>query len=135
MLTRRPLLTALLLVAFGMRALVPAGFMPGPGGLVICPAGMAAAMPDSHGMSHHMAGMHEAQHAGHAEDSRPSTTHSASEFCAFAAAAAVMAGGYTCFTVAIVEHIDQRLDPSYQPFVPRGTIVPTRLPRGPPLLA
>lgn len=145
---RNPILAALLLVTFFARALVPAGFMPGPGGLILCSGYAPASDAAVHSMAHDvssmdmsgmdMAGMdmsgmaHQGSHPSH---SGGSTDHEASSLCPFAAAATTMASGHTAVfavTVAVEGGSVQLPD---QPFVPRGTIVPTRLPRGPPSLA
>lgn len=142
-LARNPMLAALLLVTYFARALVPAGFMPGPGGLMLCPAygpsvsALHAAMghdmstADMSGMD--MAGMAHAGggpvHGTHSQD------HDGSSLCPFAAAATTMVSGHTAIaSVAVAVETGAVLLPE-PPFVPRGTIVPTRLPRGPPSLA
>jgi len=135
---RKPWLAALLLVALGSRVLIPAGFMPGPGGLVLCSGHgpMIMSMPsDMAGMdmgSMDMSGMDTSQpagipgHGGHAPD------HESMGICPFAAAAGTMA---VLDAPSISVHspfVSTDIDLPAQPFIPRGTIVPTRLPRGPP---
>ena len=140
---RNPLLAALLLAAFFSRALIPAGFMPGPGGLILCngfaPAPATASQAMNHDMSAmdmsgmDMAGMAHA--VGHAAHTGGSQDHEGSSLCPFAAAATAMAGGHTSvYSVAIFSESEAVQLPE-QPLVPRGTIVPTRLPRGPPAVA
>ncbi len=147
-LARYPMLAALLLVTFFARALVPAGFMPGPGGLMLCPAygppsgtfhvamshdmssmdmsGMDMAAMDMSGMAH--PGDEPAQGSG-------SQDHESSLLCPFAAAATTMANGHTTIPSVGVDVETGPVVLPERPFAPRGTIVPTRLPRGPPLLA
>jgi len=143
---QNPPLAALLLVAFFSRALIPAGFMPGPGGLVICPGYMpapGAATPQS--MSHDMpamqmagmdmSGMDMAHQAGHPPKDGGSPDHEGSSLCPFAAAAMTMVSGHFATLVSVSHVVTPRIDLPSQPVVPRGTIVPTSLPRGPPSLA
>jgi len=141
---RNPLLAALLLVTFFARALVPAGFMPGSGGLMLCPAygpstgALHAPMTndmstmDMSGMD--MAGMDMSgmvDHGEHSSHGGGSRNHEGS-LCPFAAAATTMASGHTAvLTSSVAIETGSVLLPD-QPFVPRGTVVPTRLPRGPP---
>jgi hypothetical protein len=141
-------LAALLLVAFCSRALIPAGFMPGPGGLILCngfaPAPATASQGISHDMSTmdmsdmNMAGMDMAGMAhpgGDPSHGGGSQDHEGSSLCPFAAAATAMASGHAAaYSVAIFSESEAVQLPE-QPLVPRGTIVPTRLPRGPPAVA
>jgi hypothetical protein len=147
-LARKPILAALLLVTFLARALVPTGFMPGPGGLILCSGFAPAPSTVSQAMSHDMstmdmsgmdmAGMDMsgmAHAGGHPAHGGGSQDHEGSSLCPFAAAATTMASGHACLiSVAVAVDSGPVLLPE-QPFVPRGTIVPTRLPRGPPSLA
>ena len=142
------MLAAVLLVTFFARALVPTGFMPGSGGLMLCPAygpptgAVHAAVSqdmstmDMPGMD--MAGMDMSGMAhlgGHPSHDGGSQDHEGSSLCPFAAAATTMASGHTALlSVAIAVETGTVQLPD-QPFVPPGTIVPTRLPRGPPSLA
>ncbi|HVN99959.1 MAG TPA: hypothetical protein VMT49_07950 [Steroidobacteraceae bacterium] len=150
---RNPLLVALLLATFCARALVPAGFMPGPGGLMVCNGHMPAAGGASMGGS--MAGMDMAgmdmsgmdmstmdmgADPSHADRTTPKRDtagheHGGSPPCPFAAAATAMAGTYSAGNVVSVATEFQSVRIPSLPFVPRGTVVPTRLPRGPPFLA
>lgn len=135
---RNPLLAVLLLVAFCARALVPAGFMPGAGGLVFC-QGLSAsqdarAVPMSHDMS--TMDMSGPTHADSLPDhhDRPTGDHEGSSVCPFAAAITSMASGHApAPDIAIAAESGSASLPDLA-FVPRGTIVPTRLPRGPPVL-
>jgi hypothetical protein len=135
---RNPWLAALLLVTFFARALIPAGFMPGPGGLILCHGFTPASHTASQAMDHDMSSMDMsgmAHHGGHPSHDGGGQNHESSSLCPFAAAATTMATGHSAvFTLsAAVETGSIQLpDP---PFVPRGTIVPTRLPRGPPAFA
>jgi hypothetical protein len=139
------MLAALLLVTFFARALIPAGFMPGPGGLILChgftPASHAVSQAMDQDMSSmdmsgvDMAGMDMAgmaHHGGHHSHDGGGQDHESSSLCPFAAAATTMATGHAAvFTVSAAVETGSIQLPD-QPFVPRGTIVPTRLPRGPP---
>ena len=142
-LIRHPLLAALLLAAFCARALIPAGYMPGEGGLVLCPAvAPAPAAPAApHGMDH---GMHAHAHAGHAShaaaadtvpDPVPSPAHDAGALCPFASASAALAAAPAPVRVLALEPVAPPAALPRPTFVPRGTVVPTRLPRGPPPFA
>lgn len=137
---RSPALAALLLVGFLARALIPAGFMPGAGGLIQCsgyaPAPGALGLSMTHDMSSmNMSGMdmsamdHQGKHTSH--DGR-SPGHDGSSPCPFAAAASTLAPGHSAVptdSMAVEPGAVPLPNPS---FVPRGTTVPTRLPRGPP---
>jgi hypothetical protein len=143
---QNPPLAALLLAAFLSRALIPAGFMPGSGGLVICPGyapvpGAAAIRHMSHGLSAmemagmDMSGMDMAHQAGHPSKDGGSPDHEGSSLCPFAAAAVAMVSGHLATLVSVNHVVTPRVDLPSQLVVPRGTIVPTSLPRGPPSLA
>lgn len=127
-------LLLILLIAFSARALIPTGFMPGPGGVILCPG----QMPASASIPQSMAGMdmvgmtHHPEHPSHLGGS---TVHVSSSLCAFAAAATTMASGHTAalFSPPAVESGAVKIP--VQSFVPSGTIVPTPFPRGPPTLA
>lgn len=137
---RHPIVAALLLLAFCSRALIPVGFMPGPGGLVVCDGHGAAQAASS---AHDMAGMDtgEMNMSGTVMPSQPMHSsggkpakHEDSTLCPFAAAVTAMAtaglGAALCVTArAIVPRVHFPPDR----FLPTGTIVPTSLPRGPPL--
>ena len=133
---RKPWLAALLLVTFFARALVPTGFMPGPGGLIICtgyaPASVSHEMSgmDMAGMD--MSGMDMGSHAGHSGHDGGPPSHDSMGMCPFAAAAAAMASPQAANAVVLAHFVSTAVEIPEQPFVPRGTIVPTRLPRGPP---
>ena len=81
-------------------------------------------MPDT--MSDH--------HAGPAKG-RGSPEHGGSGCCPFAVAATAMASGDTEVASAAIPDSPRQINLSTERFVPRGTIAPTRLPRGPPSLA
>ncbi len=142
--------TALLVAALACRALVPAGYMPGMGGLMLCP-GYAPA-PAVHAVAHadlggmdmpgmdmtamagmSMAAMHAGQAPGHADGH--GGEHSLSGQCVFAAAA-----GMAAVAPAGLSPLPPELVPTTTAFpperiLPRGRIVPTRLARGPPALS
>lgn len=135
---RNPLLAALLLVAFCAHALIPAGFMPGPGGVVIChgylPGPESSSQPMGHDMSAmDMSGM--SHHGGQPSRGGGSQDHLGSSLCPFAAAATTMVSGHTAVIAVAGAGESGAIQLPDQPLVPRGTIVPTRLPRGPPSLA
>ena len=146
---QNPALAALLLVGFLSRALIPVGFMPGPGGLVICDGfihapGAKATDTRQHDMSAmemadmDMAGMDmpgmDPHHTGPSKGGG-SPEHEHSSICPFAAAATTMASSHAAVSIVVVPAVVRQVDIPSLPFVPRDTIVPTRLPRGPPSLA
>lgn len=125
--------------------------MPGPGGLVLCsgyaPIANGAA---AHHMPHDMSAMDRAGmdmssadmpgmampahpantgHGGHASE------HESMGVCPFAAAASTMAAPHAIAVVVLADRVPASLSLPPQEILPRGTIVPTRLPRGPPSLA
>ena len=141
---RTPWLAALLFVTIFARAMVPTGFMPGPGGLILC-SGYAPISTGSaaHQMPHDMSGMDMSgmdmsgmampghpgspSHGGHGSD------HESMGVCPFAAAASTMLVPHAIAVVAFANLIPASIALPPQEFIPLGTIVPTRLPRGPPL--
>ena len=142
-LAQNPLLVALLLVAVCGRVLIPTGFMPGPGGLILCngyaPVPGAVIQTLSHDMSKmDMPGMDmtgTSHLGGHPSHDGGAPHHEGPSLCPFAAAATTMASGHTAVLVVSLATESRPVQLPSQPFVPRGTIVPTRLPRGPPSLA
>ena len=135
---RKPWLAALLLVALASRLLIPTGFMPGPGGIVLCTGHGLMIMSVSSDMAGmdmsamDLSGMDLSQHAGTPGQGGHTPDHESSGVCPFAAAAATMAA-LDVPSLSVHSPFDSTaiaLPP--QPFIPRGTIVPTRLPRGPP---
>ena len=143
---RKPWLAALLLVALGSRLMIPTGFMPGPGGLVLCNghgpmttsipsemAGMDMSGMDMSGMD--MPARNLGTHGGHSDHNGNSPSHDSMGMCPFAAAATAMASPQAVNALILVDFVSTAVEIPPQPFVPRGTIVPTRLPRGPPSLA
>lgn len=95
-------LLALLLAALAVRAVIPAGFMPGAGGVMLCPgyapstvsAGIAAGESDMSGMD--MPGMESPEtgppDSGSAPHRTPhGPTHAGMAVCPFAAAASLQA--------------------------------------------
>lgn len=125
----RPWFTALLFAALLARALIPVGFMPGPGGVVLC-SGYAPvpAMPgmDMPGMD--MSGMPD--HAAGGPSQRRGM-----EVCPFSAVATVMAAGHAPTLSALALFVPSVIVLPPERSIPRGTIVPTSLPRGPPASA
>jgi len=131
------------LVAFALRALVPTGYMPGHGGLVICdgyaPASAAAPtfamnMADMTDMD--MSAMDISSPVEHPSKGGSTPGHDGFSLCPFAAAATNMAMGQSvAFTAVAARIVIPRIQFPPERFIPRGTIVPTRLPRGPPSAA
>jgi uncharacterized protein involved in copper resistance len=148
---RKPWLAALLLLALGSRLLIPAGFMPGPGGLVLCAghgpmlmsmpsdmAGMDMSAMDMSGMDMSgmdMSGMDMSQHAGTPGQGGRAPDHESSGVCPFAAAATTMAALNVSSLSVHSPFFSTAIALPPQRFIPRGTIVPTQLPRGPPVFA
>ena len=140
---RSPALSALLLIAFCTHALIPVGFMPGRGGLIVCHGYAVPVNSGPQSMTHNMSatdmagmdmsGMDMSPQAGHSSNHGGPPQHEGSSVCPFAAAATTMAGGHTLVLLVIATGVTGPIALPPQPFVPRGTIVPTRLPRGPPL--
>jgi hypothetical protein len=118
--------TALLFAALLSRALIPVGFMPAAGGIVLC-SGYApvAAMP---GMD--MPGMDMSGTADHGAGGP--AQHHGTEVCPFGAVATVMAAGHAPALAALTPFVPSVIVFPPQESIPRGTIVPTSLPRGPP---
>jgi len=119
---RNPLLAALLLVAFGSHALIPSGFMPGRGGLVICHGHVMS----SSGMPGH--GDTTPGHGG-ADPHHPNAS-----LCPFAAAATTMAAAQSAVSLAVAVILISDVALPSRSFIPRSILVPTRLPRGPPAI-
>jgi hypothetical protein len=128
---QRPWFAALLLIALLFRALVPIGYMLGADAdhhfaVVLCPAYDSHPHADMPGMEHMPGMLHHLDPVQH--DAR----HNVDSSCPFAVAIAGMA----LVQLAPVTLSAERLHSvSFFPpdqFIPRGTIVPTRLPRGPP---
>lgn len=138
---RSPWLAALLVMVLGSHALIPDGFMPGGGGLVLC-SGFGP-MPMDHarvvaGMrigSLDMSPVDMSRHIGKSGQEDRSPDHSGGGACPFAAAASTMAISEPSSLTLHSPYISADIDVPHQPVIPRGTIVPTRLPRGPPALA
>lgn len=84
---RRPWLSVVLLAAFFGHGLIPAGFMPGPGGLMLCPGYVRAS--GMAGMD--MPGMGSSIPAHHGGDGPHSPSRATFALCPFAAAAALVA--------------------------------------------
>ena len=125
----RPWFTALLFTALLARALIPVGFMPGPGGVVLCSG--YAPVPAMAGMD--MPGMDMSGMADHASGG-PLQRHGM-EVCPFSAVATVMAAGHAPTLAALALVAPSVIVFPPQQSIPRGTIVPTSLPRGPPASA
>jgi len=122
--------------------------MPGSGGLVICDGFIhAPGAKAAHTLQHDMSAMEmantgmasmdgpgmDAHHSEHPQGGG-SPEHEHSSICPFAAAATTMASSHVAVSIAVVPAVARQIDLPFLPFVPRDTIVPTRLPRGPPSL-
>ena len=137
-------MAAPLLVAFLARAIMPTGFMPGQGGVVMCHA--YAPVPGAggayHAMMHHTPGMHMAgtdmsgmempAHAAHSPGGSHAPAHDSAGICPFAAAVSAGLAHQAPVVAAHAQPVSTAVDLPVQPCVPRATVVPTRLPRGPP---
>ncbi len=147
---RDPWLAALLVVTFLARALIPAGFMPGAGGLILC-SGYASLAPgssidqrpsdqsatDMAGMdmsSMDMSGMAMPGHSTNSSHGGNAPNHENTGICPFAAAASTIAVPHAISVAALAHLIPASIEFPPQKVIPRGTIVPTGLPRGPPAL-
>ena len=125
------------------------GFLPGPGGLVLCgaygpTADVAAAHATPHDMSHmdmpgmdmshmDMADVPAAHPHEHPADDDASRERSVS--CPFALAAGPLAGGPVATWAIFASNVAPAVELPLLRFVPRSRVVPTLLPRGPPSLA
>jgi len=149
-----PWLQLLLVVALLGRALVPVGFMPGAGGLVLCPAygpaqgagghamGHAMAQPMAHSMAMDMPGhdmsamdMGPAASKGGAHAGHQGMAHEGSCAYATSASGSALSTVHSLPPVAYVPSTPNDVPAPVERLIPRGTIVPTRLPRGPPALS
>ena len=139
----RPWFAALLLITLVARGLMPTGFMPGPGGIMLCPgyAPVLSAAADRPGMDDmagmpmdgmDMAHMHA---AGHGRHGGQSPLHEGMSACPYAGAAS---GAWLPHEPLAIQPVQATaatvLFPPEQ-IIPRAPIAPTRLPRGPPLPA
>lgn len=136
--------------------MIPDGFMPGAGGFVICNgympepsggdaatspaslAGMDMSAMDMSGMDMagmDMSGMDMSSHSNHATGGGKAPGHGNPGLCPFAAvASAMLVQHQPPLVAALLQPVRTLVDPPPRSFIPRGTIVPTRLPRGPPSL-
>jgi hypothetical protein len=142
-----PWFAVLLLAALIARALVPLGYMPGPGGVMLCPAyaPLAAHIPNSGearhesdmdspgmdlpGMDMSMGSMDMSEHSGHGRSPSP---HDGVAVCPFGAAASNVAITHTPLVLAVSAGASITPQPHTEQSAPRSTIPITRLPRGPP---
>lgn len=136
---RRRWLASLLTVAFVLRALIPAGFMPaGDGALAlrVCPEGFPVALLAGlgHGSHHHLESSDQG-HPGHSGDSSGAPAHDhkswTSGHCAFGAAAGAPPLSH-CSTVAALCHAER--PHTVAAIVPRSLDFRFRIaqPRAPP---
>jgi hypothetical protein len=82
-----------------------------------------------------MSGMDMSQHAGTPGQGGRAPDHESSGVCPFSAAATTMAALDVPSLSVHSPFVSTDIVLPLQPFIPRGTIVPTRLPRGPPPFA
>jgi hypothetical protein len=127
---RRHLLTAIVLSAVVLRALIPAGFMPGAGGLEFCSGGLMASMPSMSGMPG-MPGMSGHHHHHHDGAGVPAKTSGHGEGCVFAGSAAGLAP--PCVPVVSVAALPDAIYPVPASVVgSTPSILRAQSPRGPP---
>ena len=139
---RRPWFAALLLTVFVTRAVMPVGFMLGHGGIMLCPGyaptiagAQPHAMPELPGMAMggmDMAGENGRGHADHAGRHHQGPAHEGMGNCPFAAAAGVIGPAQAPSTFVSSQPVPSAVLLPVALVIPRGTIVPTQLPRGPP---
>ncbi len=143
---RRPCFSAVLLIALMCRALVPVGYMPGIGldgafTVMLCPGyapvlaqtphddsahpGEATSMADMPDMAG-MADMPGTVHPGHSQ-------HETQGNCPYAGATMGMVLAHLASALLLGHQPDASVVFPPERHIPRGTIVPTRLPRGPPI--
>jgi len=139
-----PWLAVLLLVALVTRALVPVGYMPAPGGgAMLCPAyapviaQSSGSRPTQDSFSADMPGMdmRGMDMSGHSGHGGVPSGHDGTAMCPFATAAASVA--ITHAPLLLAAYTTESFSPETyleQP-VPRTRNPPTRLPRGPPVVA
>jgi hypothetical protein len=120
----------LLFAALFSRALIPVGFMPGAGGIVLCSGYAPVPAMDMSGMD--MPGM---DMSGTADHGAGGPSRHGVELCPYAAGAAVMAAGHAPALTAFTPFVPAASVFPPEKSLPRGTIVPTSLPRGPPATA
>ncbi len=114
--------------------------MPGAGGIVLC-SGYAPVRALPHGPQAEggmpgmeMPGMDMSGKADHPGAGGPSQGHGI-ELCPYSAVASVMATGHVPLLAAFTLLATTLLVFPPEKLIPRGTIVPTSLPRGPPATA
>ena len=133
---RNPWLSVLLLATFFTRAFIPVGYMPGPGGLMLCPGDAATATSTAmgHAAQDHMPGMDMADRSTPMDQGGKAPSHDGMAMCPFAAAATAIAllHAPTVATFAAIVPFEIKARP--EPFIPRTTVSLSRLPRGPPAL-
>ena len=131
---RNPWLAVLLLGAIFTRALIPIGYMPGGAGVMLCPGYAATAGGAAHSAGHQdMPGMDMSDHgAGGMDHGGKSPGHEGMGFCPSGAAVTVFTLSQALATAAYapIVKLNVRFVPG--PLIPQGTVIPTRLPRGPP---
>ncbi len=118
------LLAGLLLTAVLARALIPQGFMPGPGGMQMCHGYVppAPAVGTLVGQGSPVDGAQDPA-APHPKDTTP---------CPFAAAATAALPGESTVLVEVTQTSIITLALPVERSDPSGRFEPTRLPRGPP---
>jgi hypothetical protein len=115
----------LLFAALFSRALIPVGFMPGAGGIVLCSGYASVPAMD-------MPGMDMSAKTDQANASAPSHRHEGVQICLFSAVTRLMTAGHPSALAAFPLVVSGTTVFPPEKSIPRGTIVPTSLPRGPP---
>lgn len=140
-LARNPRLAVILLVTLGLRALTPIGYMPGPGGLMLCPGYAPIASTtdadrsdmsgmDMSGMD--MSGPAMPMGAVPMDHSGKAPSHDGMGMCPFAAAATAFTLFHAPAIAAFVPVVRFEIASEPRSFNPPAQVPPTRLPRGPP---
>jgi hypothetical protein len=139
---RNPVLATLSLIAFCAQALVPVGFMPGAGGLVICPGHLPAVAastdrdtPAMAMVGTDMPGMDMAVQADRTSAGKRPTHYERQTLCPFASAATAMAAmAPSAPALAYIYNGTFLQTFPRDRWIHRRAIAPNRLPRGPPSL-
>ena len=139
----RPWFAALLLITLVARGLMPTGFMPGAGGIMLCPgyapvlnaADAPPAMDDMAGMPMDGMDMAHMDVAGHGRQGGQSPLHEATCACPYAGAASGIGLLHEPLAIQAAQTTSAAVVFPPERVIPRARIAPTRLPRGPPLPA
>jgi hypothetical protein len=132
-LARNPWLAGLLLVMFFAHALIPIGYMPGPGGVILCP-GYGPTASAGHADHDDMSGMDMSGTAKPIHHGGKATSNDGMGMCPFAATATTFALGHAPTATAFALVLQAEIKRGAEPSIPHSAVPPTRLPRGPPAL-